>query len=309
MPLLLRQSLRSSLQLTRTTVRPVQLPHLRPTSPSGFPERPTTRSFSVCLQCQFRRLPGSYFRLDEKERREAELERIIQSSRQGVAPEGVPDKDEAAGIPPADSSESGMPLAGETGGKQDNVIYLKDAATEQRSDKAQNSIAGAQSGGLPSYLESRRSQMSKQFTTMMDNIQANVFVAGQRLNDLTGYSAIETLKRDIQTQGTNGHRTSCFSLCAFTNMAILLPLQKPASVKLAHTSAKPRKHTRLQSTTAPPRSAKSTSSSSASTPGPQPTWSASPSSTATTTPTRSPRQRHRRPCLARSVRPKRPPHR
>lgn len=309
MQLLLRQSLRSSLQLTRTTARPVQLPHIRPTPPSGFPERPTIRSFSVCLQCQFHRLPGSYSPLDEKERREAELERIIQSSRQGFAAEGVPDKDEAAGIPRADSSESSMPLAGETGVKQDNVIYLQGPEAEQRSEKAQNSTAGAQSRGLPSYLENRRSQMSKQFTTMMDNVQANIFVAGQRLNDLTGYSAIETLKRDIQTQGTNGHHTSRWSLCTSTNMAILLPLQKPASVKLAFTSAKPRKHTQLRSTTAPPRSAKSTSSSNASMPGPQQTWSASPSSTATTTPTRSPRQRHKRLCLAQSVRLKRPPHR
>ena len=309
MPLLLRQSLRSSLQLTRTTARPVQVPHVRPTPPSAFPARPTARSFSVCLQCQFRRLPGSYSPLDEKERREAELERIIQSSRQGVAPEGVPNKDAAAGTSRADSSEFGVPLAGQTGTKQDDVIYLKSPEAEPGSDKAQGSTAGAQSGGLPSYLENRRSQMSKQFTTMMDNIQANVFVAGQRLNDLTGYSAIEALKRDIQTQGTNRQRTSRTTACTPTNMAILLTLQKPASVKLAHTSAKPKKPTQPQSTTVPPRSAKSTSSSSASTPGPQQTWSASPFSTATTTPTRSPRQRHKRPCLARSVRPKRPPHR
>lgn len=47
--------------------------------------------------------------------------------------------------------------------------------------------------GLPSYLENRRSQYSKQFSDMMDNLQSNIFVAGQRLNDLTGYSSIEAL--------------------------------------------------------------------------------------------------------------------
>jgi sensitive to high expression protein 9 len=36
---------------------------------------------------------------------------------------------------------------------------------------------------------------------MMDNLQSNVFVAGQRLNDLTGYTSIEALKRDIHEQG------------------------------------------------------------------------------------------------------------
>ena len=63
------------------------------------------------------------------------------------------------------------------------------------------SSAGTKSGGLPSYLESRRSKWSKQFSTVMDNVQSNVFVAGQRLNDLTGYSSIEALKNDIQFHG------------------------------------------------------------------------------------------------------------
>lgn len=35
----------------------------------------------------------------------------------------------------------------------------------------------------------------------MDNLQSNVFIAGQRLNDLTGYSGIETLKKEIEEQG------------------------------------------------------------------------------------------------------------
>ena len=34
----------------------------------------------------------------------------------------------------------------------------------------------------------------------MDRLQSNVFVASQRLNDLTGYSGIEALKRNIQGQ-------------------------------------------------------------------------------------------------------------
>lgn len=34
----------------------------------------------------------------------------------------------------------------------------------------------------------------------MDHLQSNIFIAGQRLNDLTGYSAIEALKNDIDKQ-------------------------------------------------------------------------------------------------------------
>ena len=54
---------------------------------------------------------------------------------------------------------------------------------------------------LPSRREGRRSLLSKRFSHLMDNFQANVFIAGQRLNDLTGYSGIEALKQDIELHG------------------------------------------------------------------------------------------------------------
>ena len=54
---------------------------------------------------------------------------------------------------------------------------------------------------LPSQEEGRRSHMSKRFTHVMDHLQSNIFIAGQRLNDLTGYSGIEALKKDIEQQG------------------------------------------------------------------------------------------------------------
>ena len=54
---------------------------------------------------------------------------------------------------------------------------------------------------LPSEEEGRRSQTSKRFNHLMDNLQSNIFIAGQRLNDLTGYSGIEALKKDIERQG------------------------------------------------------------------------------------------------------------
>lgn len=54
---------------------------------------------------------------------------------------------------------------------------------------------------LPSQEEGRRSQASKSFSHVMDHVQSNIFIAGQRLNDLTGYSGIEALKKDIEDQG------------------------------------------------------------------------------------------------------------
>lgn len=54
---------------------------------------------------------------------------------------------------------------------------------------------------LPSQEEGRRSHVSKRFSHIMDHLQSNIFIAGQRLNDLTGYSGIEALKKDIEEQG------------------------------------------------------------------------------------------------------------
>ena len=54
---------------------------------------------------------------------------------------------------------------------------------------------------LPSQEEGRRSHLSKRLSLVMDHVQSNIFIAGQRLNDLTGYSGIEALKKDIEQQG------------------------------------------------------------------------------------------------------------
>ena len=58
-----------------------------------------------------------------------------------------------------------------------------------------------QRSDLPSQEEGRRSHLSKRFSHVMDHLQSNIFIAGQRLNDLTGYSGIEALKKDIEQQG------------------------------------------------------------------------------------------------------------
>lgn len=63
---------------------------------------------------------------------------------------------------------------------------------------------------LPSQEEGRRSHISKRFSHVMDNLQSNIFIAGQRLNDLTGYSGIEALKKDIEQQGLS---SSLFRRC------------------------------------------------------------------------------------------------
>ncbi|KAJ6263807.1 hypothetical protein Dda_2379 [Drechslerella dactyloides] len=53
---------------------------------------------------------------------------------------------------------------------------------------------------LPSTKEGKRSSLAKSLSDRLDHMQAAIFMAGQKINDLTGYSGIEALKRDIDAQ-------------------------------------------------------------------------------------------------------------
>ncbi|CAJ2514171.1 Uu.00g022900.m01.CDS01 [Anthostomella pinea] len=50
---------------------------------------------------------------------------------------------------------------------------------------------------LPSTLNSQRSQLTHSLSAFMDRAQSSLFAASRSLNDLTGYSSIETLKSQI----------------------------------------------------------------------------------------------------------------
>ncbi|KAI0840796.1 Mdm33 family-domain-containing protein [Hypoxylon sp. FL0890] len=50
---------------------------------------------------------------------------------------------------------------------------------------------------LPSSQNSRRSTLNRKLSSFMDRAQTTLFAASQRINDLTGYSGIETLKSQI----------------------------------------------------------------------------------------------------------------
>lgn len=197
MPQLLRQSFRSSLQLTSTS-SPVRA-HFRP---AFSVTRSTPRSFSACLQCQFRQHPGIYSAFNDREKFSADTERLIKEKEKELA-----DLELAARDPvPIPGVEAGSSLDSVPPVTQTDETTAQPQAKENEKDQSASaeedaSSAGTRSGGLPSYLENRRSKWSKQFSTVMDNVQSNVFVAGQRLNDLTGYSSIEALKNDIQFHG------------------------------------------------------------------------------------------------------------
>ena len=71
----------------------------------------------------------------------------------------------------------------------------------RRHSERSNDRANNLRDDLPSRKEGRRSDVAKRFSHLMDHLQSNIFIAGQRLNDLTGYSGIEALKKDIENQG------------------------------------------------------------------------------------------------------------
>ena len=97
-----------------------------------------------------------------------------------------------------------------------HVLYEREEQSPVNHQQLHTSSDGNMENGdktgrrLPSYVENRRSQFSKRFSSLMDTIQSNIFVAGQHLNDLTGYSSIEALKRQIHVQGMFNNRMRFF---------------------------------------------------------------------------------------------------
>ena len=80
------------------------------------------------------------------------------------------------------------------------ILPFRASRSSSSSSNKENLLNTARTD-LPSHEEGRRSQISKRFSHVMDQLQSNIFIAGQRLNDLTGYSGIETLKKEIEEQG------------------------------------------------------------------------------------------------------------
>lgn len=79
-------------------------------------------------------------------------------------------------------------------------IVLPNFQRRRQSERSNDRVENLRDD-LPSRMEGRRSDAAKRFSHLMDHLQSNIFIAGQRLNDLTGYSGIEALKKDIESQG------------------------------------------------------------------------------------------------------------
>lgn len=73
-------------------------------------------------------------------------------------------------------------------------------ASTARNHKSIGSRAASNVSELPSETENARSHLSKSFTSRLDRLQNSIVFASQQLNDLTGYSGIERLKKKIEYQ-------------------------------------------------------------------------------------------------------------
>jgi sensitive to high expression protein 9 len=175
-PLLFRQSLLGLARTSRhrTPIIP-SAPRTKLSSPSKVPP---AREFAICVRCQFRAQSQLYTSKEEEkyEKYEKPLNEInaIRGDTKRV-------EEQTASSPSAEA-------------------VVKEGRVGHQHDSSRN--LGGGDRGLPSEAEGRRSHLSKQFTNLMDHLQSNIFIAGQRLNDLTGYSSIEKLKRVIEIHGT-----------------------------------------------------------------------------------------------------------
>ncbi|PQE28798.1 hypothetical protein CJF32_00003997 [Rutstroemia sp. NJR-2017a WRK4] len=96
--------------------------------------------------------------------------------------------DQKSPIPPNDSSPIEPPPS---------QSELDHKPAETNTAQHNDNHNGTAEEDLPSSYDSRRHEMTKRFSHLMDHLQGNIFLASQRINDLTGYSGIEALKDRI----------------------------------------------------------------------------------------------------------------
>lgn len=168
--------------LIRTIVRPppsscslLAKSPLRKLSSAAFSlSSPPTASSTICLQCQFHR-PFTWkarFYSSNVDKNSRPPPPLI--GKEGEQPAGGAPPDPATTTPAPES----LPMPPRSPPDQDNLT------------------------NLPSQQERRRSEALKRFSEMMDKVQSTMFTAGQKLNVLTGYSDIESLKKSIEALGT-----------------------------------------------------------------------------------------------------------
>ncbi|KAJ9652171.1 sensitivity to high expression protein she9 [Neophaeococcomyces mojaviensis] len=139
--------------------------------------------------------------------KKSDIERKVEDARQRIddtlesradtaAPDQDPLKKDETIIhtdPEASSIVYSPDSPGESAAKATAAPSPQDASSSSSSSTTTANL-------LPSQISSHLSDLQKRFGVYMDNLQSSIFIASKRLNDLTGYTGIEALKRDIENQ-------------------------------------------------------------------------------------------------------------
>ncbi|CAM1511729.1 Fc.00g092420.m01.CDS01 [Cosmosporella sp. VM-42] len=108
-------------------------------------------------------------------------------------------------IPPKGPATGSKPTSAE---KESDVELKSKLRTDERYPEDVKPEYTDRAHELPSTTDSRRSDITAKFSHWMDNLQSRVLVASQTLNDVTGYSSIEAIKRqntELETALADAH--------------------------------------------------------------------------------------------------------
>ncbi|KAI0432582.1 Mdm33 family-domain-containing protein [Xylaria sp. FL1042] len=159
-------------------------------------------AISICWSC----------RHDHASRRQ--LLRCSSSSSKPPDHDGTSEykpQDSSSSVSPSSSSSSASASSTPSSRSTANDVYTQGASIdslEKEQDRPSPQPPPPSSTpdpDLPSAQNSRRSALNRSLSSFMDRAQTTLFAASQRINDLTGYSSIETLKSQISTLESDLH--------------------------------------------------------------------------------------------------------
>lgn len=128
---------------------------------------------------------------------EAPSESTTSSSKENADP--TKSETEIPSTPESETSKTTEPESTSASDSNPSESTTDNTSAENNSNTKTNSSSNETGTGgrheLPSRTEAHRARLAARFSTIMDNFQTRLLTATQTLNDLTGYSAIEQIKR------------------------------------------------------------------------------------------------------------------
>lgn len=161
--------------------------------------RPTPRSHSLRIPSSARalsrlsRAPSLCFRCSIQ----SQLRRQSTSSQPPEPPKEAQNEAIPLGPPPPSEPASSEPASSPSEPTSSEPEPNPDPETSQPQDdtKQQDAVPEQEPNHhLPSYRESARSHLQARISNTMDRLQTRLLTASQTLNDITGYSSIESIK-------------------------------------------------------------------------------------------------------------------